>query len=681
MRLNIRAKLLGGFAFTLLLAAMAAVVAIGQLSRVNGMTGDVNENLVVTSDVAEARANALKVRESVLMHVIADDPDMMATHEREIAEYDQAVVETMDALSERTGLSTEARAGLETAQTQWADYQEVRDGDVIAASAAGDKAKATELALHGPGRQRFQAALDSLNGVMEGQQRAGAAAFKAAGNTYSAARIMVIAILAVALTAGFGIGSWPSRNIANGVGAVARSAEQLACRDLPQLVQAMEALAAGDLTRSAGFQTTQIAVTSSDEIGAMARNFNNMTARLGEVSAAFGAATANLRLLIGSVSQSATAVGGASGGLATASGQAGRATTQVSLTIQEVARGASEQAELAVRTTEAIDALAAATEQVARGADDQVAALTQANEAVGEISEAIGGVAERSRQANDASTQAVDAAKAGAAAVEKSVTSMAEIRQAVELTAERVGALGAKSEEIGNIVAVIDDIAEQTNLLALNAAIEAARAGEHGRGFAVVADEVRKLAERSGQATKEISNLIASVQRGTQEAVQAMQQGVRNAERGSDLATEAGLSLNSILESVETATAEVAQIAAAAQTVAKNADELVKAIHAIAAVAEQNSAAATQMREGAASAAESMQGVAAVAEENSAATEEVTASTQELSAQIQEMAASAASLSGLASELQTAVGRFKVDAPDSPGQQDWQDKVLDLHAA
>ena len=120
----------------------------------------------------------------------------------------------------------------------------------------------------------------------------------------------------------------------------------------------------------------------------------------------------------------------------------------------------------------------------------------------------------------------VDAAvAAGAMAVDETAGGMKRIKVAVEATAVRVTQLGAKGEQIGAIVETIDDIAEQTNLLALNAAIEAARAGEQGKGFAVVADEVRKLAERSSRATKEIAALIAEVQQDTDEAVAAMDAG------------------------------------------------------------------------------------------------------------------------------------------------------------
>jgi methyl-accepting chemotaxis protein len=254
-----------------------------------------------------------------------------------------------------------------------------------------------------------------------------------------------------------------------------------------------------------------------------------------------------------------------------------------------------------------------------------------------------------------ASGQTKASAEEGARAVRETVEGMAEIRSVVSSASEKVEELGKLGEKIGAVVETIDDIAEQTNLLALNAAIEAARAGEHGRGFAVVADEVRKLAERSQRETKAIAALIRDVQSGTREAVLAMEQGATKVNEGSEQADNAGRALTSILDAVNATTQQVEEIAAAAQEMAIRARDVSGTMGSISAVVEQATAASEEMAAQADAVGRSIESIAAVAEENSAAAEEVSASTEEVSAQVEEMAAQAEHLAEMAEQLNQLV--------------------------
>jgi methyl-accepting chemotaxis protein len=185
-------------------------------------------------------------------------------------------------------------------------------------------------------------------------------------------------------------------------------------------------------------------------------------------------------------------------------------------------------------------------------------------------------------------------AREGEAIVGRAVTEVREIAATVNSSAELVQSLGERSQQIGEIVGVINDIADQTNLLALNAAIEAARAGEQGRGFAVVADEVRKLAERTAHATAEISTMIKAIQDEVGKAVGAMNNATCKVDSGVQLSNEAGQALHNIVKSVDDLQLMVQQIASAADEMSATSDQISKDIESIAQLSKESSANSEQ---------------------------------------------------------------------------------------
>jgi methyl-accepting chemotaxis protein len=217
-----------------------------------------------------------------------------------------------------------------------------------------------------------------------------------------------------------------------------------------------------------------------------------------------------------------------------------------------------------------------------------------------EMSSTVAQVSENSNLAAEASRQAAETARHGGSIVDDTLGKMRGIAEAVRATAKKVDELGKSSDQIGHIIGVIDDIADQTNLLALNAAIEAARAGEQGRGFAVVADEVRKLAERTTSATKEIAQMIQNIQDETRVAVSAMEAGTGQAEEGVKSTAQAGDSLKEIIRMAEQVGEMIAHIATAAtqqssatEQVNQNMDQIARLVKE-SAVGSQQSAKACQ---------------------------------------------------------------------------------------
>jgi methyl-accepting chemotaxis protein len=410
---------------------------------------------------------------------------------------------------------------------------------------------------------------------------------------------------------------------------------------MQQMAEAVQRIADGDLTAEIKPRSEK------DEFGIAVAQMN-----------------ARLREMVTGVASSAHALAEASSRLDQAATQSGSASSQVAQTINQVATGASDQARAASDTSRGVSDLRAIIAQVDDGASETAHKVDAAAAALGDMTAAISSATSASAEVDDVSERAAQAAEQGAGAVRKSVAGMGRIKAAVEGAAVKVTELGAKGSQIGAIVETIDDIAEQTNLLALNAAIEAARAGEQGKGFAVVADEVRKLAERSSRATKEIAALIGEVQMGTEEAVKAMQQGAREVGAGATLADEAGASLEAISSSVAATQAAARRITTSVSEMQRATAGVVTASDAIAEISRQTNGAAAQMSSAARVVSDAVESIAAVSEENSAAVEEVSAATQEMSAQAEEVVASAGSLSQMAFELEALVARFRLNAGD-----------------
>jgi twitching motility protein PilJ len=204
------------------------------------------------------------------------------------------------------------------------------------------------------------------------------------------------------------------------------------------------------------------------------------------------------------------------------------------------------------------------SDELAQASATQVEQISHTTEAVEALAIFIQNVARNAQLSAEAAQDALRNANSGQQAVRQSIDGMLVIRENVQETSKKIKRLGERSNEIGEIVRIIEDIADQTNLLALNAAIQSAMAGEHGRGFAVVADEIRLLAERSTESTKRIATLVKSIQGDTFEAVVAMEDSTQEVVKGSQLADEAGRALNSIYTAVERQAQMIETIAHAA---------------------------------------------------------------------------------------------------------------------
>ncbi len=257
---------------------------------------------------------------------------------------------------------------------------------------------------------------------------------------------------------------------------------------------------------------------------------------------------------------------------------------------------------LILEIRDAVDATASASHEIsssademASGAQQQTLQTTEVASSVEQMTKTIIETSKNTSVASDIARKAGSTAKEGGKVIEETIEGMNSIAEVVSHSASTVQNLANSSSQIGEIVQVIEDIADQTNLLALNAAIEAARAGEQGRGFAVVADEVRKLAERTTKATKEITVMIKTIQNETEKAINSMSNGTSKVENGKILANKAGKALIEIITSTERVSDVITQVAAAAEEQSRASDEISRSIETINSVTQETSSGVSQI--------------------------------------------------------------------------------------
>ena len=363
--------------------------------------------------------------------------------------------------------------------------------------------------------------------------------------------------------------------------------------------EAMQRVAQGDLTEKIE------GVTSKDEIGEMAAYTNEMIESL---SAMIGQIKANAEQLVA-------------------------ASSQIASSAEQTSKNSESSATAVEEMTSTMHEMSTNIQNVARNTQKQASSVVETSSSIEQMVASIKRVAENVKRLVSISDKSKDAVAIGSTAVDKASSGMGEINTAIQLSAQTIMSLGSRTEEMAKIVEVIDDIAEQTNLLALNAAIEAARAGEQGMGFAVVAEEVRKLAERSAKSTREIADLIKSVANEAQTAVDNMTRSTGIVEVGLVSSREVIQALKGIESAVDEVSKYSSEIGAATHEQSSGSEQIGKAMVNLNEVTQEISTAAEEQSTGAEQVVKAIEKVREMVHQNASSAVQLAASAEQLSRQ------------------------------------------------
>ena len=390
----------------------------------------------------------------------------------------------------------------------------------------------------------------------------------------------------------------------------------------------------GDLDQS-------IDIHRNDEIGALATTFNNMVAYLKEMaSVSMAVAEGDLTVEVAPRSKRDT-LGNAflrmNLGLQEIVRTTRDAASQVSAGSNQVAGAADESAKVSVQASSAIEEVTSTmhemsinVQNVVKNTQVQASSVAETSASIDQMVTSIQRVADTAKVLLDIANRSREEVVTGIQTMEKATDGLNRTNRAIQSSAEIINILGHRADDIGKIIEVIDDLAEQTNLLALNAAIEAARAGEHGLGFAVVADEVRKLAEKSTQSTKEIADLIQSIQREARQAVENMEHSTRIVEEGLSLGNELGSALHKISDVVTEVYKFSQEIGAATNEQSVGSSQIAKATNRLTEITQEINSAVEEQASGAQAVVRAMDKMRELVQQSASSSTELSAAAEQM---------------------------------------------------
>jgi methyl-accepting chemotaxis protein len=385
-----------------------------------------------------------------------------------------------------------------------------------------------------------------------------------------------------------------------------------------------------------------IDIHRGDELGMLAENFNKMVLHLKEMASvsaaiaegelsvavqprsqqdtmakAFAQMTHGLRQMVRQVRDSASQVASGAGQMASASDESAKVSVQAASAIDEV--------------TSTMHEMSVNVQNVVKNTQVQASSVAETSASIDQMVTSIQRVADTAKLLVDISHRSREEARSGMLTMDKATEGLNRTSQAIQSSSEIIDVLGRRADDIGKIIEVIDDLAEQTNLLALNAAIEAARAGEHGLGFAVVAEEVRKLAEKSTQSTKEISDLIEGIQKEAREAVENMEKSTAMVQEGLVLNKDLSVALDKISDVVSEVYKFSQEIGAATTEQSTGSAQIAKATNRLTEITQEINSSVEEQASGAQAVVRSMERMRELVQQSSSSSTELAATAEQMS--------------------------------------------------
>jgi methyl-accepting chemotaxis protein len=626
---------------------LATVAALG-IQRINIMRARANEAAALGSIATLTRDVMVQMLE---LRQVPDDRRASATLESDLSSLDKSD------------------------QTTAVDSARLEQIDIEAAAIESDIAAVKKNFLDEEAFNNLRSDDDALLTYTGAQAQAASAEFEHAmaeviagliGSTVAAVIVLTLAALAI------------GGSIARRLSRVTAALHELTNHDVANLTSAFGRLSSGDL--SAVFQANRAATiqdSGRDEIARLADSYNGVTTGLGVVSSEFNGMTQTLRRMISGIANTTHDLAVVSSRISSAAGESSSTVKQISASMTGVADDARDQAERIASASEQIDALSHGAARIASASEAQARASDEAVNAVGRLDEQISALASLGATLAQTASHAKSRAQTGQASVTQTASAMARLRETTGVAHTAMKTLETSSRAVSDIVNTIEEIADQTNLLALNAAIEAARAGEQGRGFAVVADEVRKLAEQSRAATVEIGHILDAIRHESVRAAQAINSASEQMDAGTKLSEAATAALEGIGAAIAQTAETATEVAARSAEMQAASGALTRSIASVSRDIDENAATALSVNENSAGIYRTIRPVAMLAEAQATTASQVSEATAALSRQIVEMNATSRDARAQAELLSDLVDVFRNLSDHAPASG----KIVRIHAA